>query len=288
MNTHFFNVKQEIILQNILFSAILLSIIQYINKKFQNLERINFMKYFSLSPHIHAARFGNSIIILDSANDDYISLIDDSAHYLIQIVENKFAFDEEKKEYLFEGQDTQQLNEWINQLLALNIIQKSNTPGKAIASAPLKPGGLHDYQWDTKPSWKPLKQANKFHAFKTFVQLAKVHRSLKRQGIKGVLGMIDALPKKNLIIPTQTQIQELANLVDAASMLYPKKTYCLAWAATFVILARKKNWDSQLVIGVQAHPFYAHAWAQIEGKVIHDDPRIAQVLSLILQTPQGN
>src|SRR5262249_35928873 len=153
--------------------------------------------------------------------------------------------------------------------------------------APLKPGGLHDYQWDTKPTWHPLKKANKYHVFKTFIQLAKVHRALKRQGIKGVLDAIQETPKTNLIIPSDLQINQLSDLVDAASMLYPKKTFCLAWAATFVLLARKNNWDSQLVIGVQAHPFYAHAWAQIDGKVIHDDPIIAQVLSLILHTPQG-
>lgn len=243
------------------------------------------MNYFSLSPHIYAARFGNSIIILDSANDDYISLIDDSAYFLTKIIEEKIIFDQETKAYVCPNEDSQQLTEWINQLLELNIIQQTNRPGRAIANTPLKPGGLHNYQWDSKPSWKPFKQANKYQVFKTFIQLAKIHRLLKRQGIKGVLDLIAAAPKTDLIVPTQVQIQELTQLVDAASILYPKKTYCLAWAATFVILARKQNWDSQLVIGVQAHPFYAHAWAQIDGKVIHDDPVIAEVLSLILQTP---
>lgn len=245
------------------------------------------MKYFSLSAHIYAAHFGNSIIILDSAQDDYISLIDDSAHFLAKIIENELIYNQEKNEYSCEGENTEELNSWINQLLELNIVQPTDMPGKKIATAPLKPGGLHDYQWDTKPSWQPFKQANKYQVFKTCIQLAKVHRSLKRQGIKGVLDAIDATPKTDLIIPTQAQIGQLANLVDAASMLYPKKTFCLAWAATFVILARKNKWDSQLVIGVQACPFYAHAWAQIQGKVIHDDPVIAQVLSLILQSPQG-
>ncbi|GMU19519.1 MAG: hypothetical protein AMXMBFR12_07110 [Candidatus Babeliales bacterium] len=245
------------------------------------------MHYFSLSPHIYAARFGNSIIILDSANDDYISLIDDSAYFLTKIIEEKIIFNQETKTYICPNEDSQQLTEWINQLLELNIIQQTDRPGKAIASAPIKPGGLHDYQWDTKPSWKPFKQANKYQVLKTFAQLAKVHRLLKRQGIKGVLNAIQETPNENLIIPSALQIQDLANLVDAASLFYPKKTFCLAWAATFVILARKKNWDSQLVIGVQAHPFYAHAWAQIDGKVIHDDPVIAQVLSLILHSPQG-
>ncbi len=244
------------------------------------------MKYISLSAHIYAARFGNSIIILDSTNDDYISLIDDSAHYLSKIIEGEISYNQEKKEYECINENIQELNSWIEQFLELNIIQQSNSPDKKIAGAPLKPGGLHDYQWDTKPSWKPFKQAKKYPIFKTFVQLAKVHRLLKRHGIKGVLDAINTTPKTDLIIPMDIQIQELANLVDAASMIYPKKTYCLAWAATFVMLARKNKWDSQLVIGVQAHPFYAHAWAQIDGKVIHDDPVIAKVLSFILQTPE--
>ena len=245
------------------------------------------MIYFSLSPHIYAARFGQSILILDSAQDDYLSLIDSSAYFLAKIIEGQLTFNQEEKEYSCQNEDPQELNEWINQFLELNIIQQTTIPGKAIASSPIKAGGLHDYQWDTKPSWKPFKQANKYQVLKAFFELARIHRALKRQGIKGVLNAIEKTPQVDLRIPTQVEIQQLANLVDAASMLYPKKTFCLAWAATFVRLARKNNWNSQLVIGVQASPFYAHAWAQIDGKVIHDDPSIAQVLSLILQTPQG-
>lgn len=245
------------------------------------------MIYFSLSPHIYAARFGDSIIILDSVNDDYISLIDSSAYYLAKIVELPVSFDTQNKIYSLPGEDTETLNDWINNLLELNIIRESDKPGRAIAPAPLKAGGLYDYQWDTKPTWQPFKQAKKHDVLKTFIQLAKIHRVLKRYGIKGVLDAIENTPKKSLGIPLDHEIQQLADLIDAASMIYPKKTFCLAWAATFVILARKRQWDSQLVIGIQAHPFYAHAWAQIDGKVIHDDPSIAQVLSLILQSPQG-
>lgn len=245
------------------------------------------MNYFSLSSHIYASKFGNSIIILDSAQDDYLSLIDSSASYLIKIVENHFSFDETSQMYILEGENPQELNEWINYFLEANIIYKSSKQEKTIAKNPLKLGGLHDYQWDTKPTWKPFKQANKYQVFKALIQLIKIHRALKRHGIKGVLDAIDATPKTDLVIPSCEQIQNLANLVDAATMLYPKKTYCLAWASTFVVLARKKQWNSQLVIGVQAHPFYAHAWAQIDGKVINDDPMIAQVLSLILETPRG-
>ena len=119
--------------------------------------------------------------------------------------------------------------------------------------------------------------------------LAKIHRILKHKGIKGVLDAIKATTAthKKLRQPTDQEINKLAAVVDAASLLYPKKTYCLAWASTFVLLSLKKNWACNLAIGIQTNPFYAHAWAEISGKVIHDDPVIAQVLSVILREPHS-
>ncbi len=107
---------------------------------------------------------------------------------------------------------------------------------------------------------------------------------MKRRGIGGILHYIEKYSRKKRLIPDEIEVQTLANTIDAASLIYPKKTFCLAWAATFVIIARKKGWDSNLVIGIQSHPFYAHAWVEIDGKVIHDDPTIAEVLSIILKT----
>lgn len=248
---------------------------------------------FTLVPHLYAARYENSIIILDSAQDKYLSVIDDAAKYLAFILETAFIGD---GEFVPVGSapeiDVQQLNAWIQHFSDKKLIMQSLQDGiaRTPAAQPLRSGGLIEYKWDHKPSWKPFAQAKKSEILGTVFVLAKVHRALKRQGIKGVLDLIGLAYNKQASYkdPTESELEVLAATVDVATMLYPKKTFCLAWAATFVLLALKKQWQCQLEIGVQTNPFYAHAWATSLGKVIHDDPMIAQVLSIILKEPQNN
>lgn len=247
------------------------------------------MIYFSLLPHLYAARFDNSIIILDSVQDKYLSIVDTAAQYLYGILNDSFEQDQQKRFVSVEKvYDLEQLNYWVSYFVEMGfIIESSSVNRKVILSSPLFPGGLKDYQWDMKSNWKPFKLAFKIEVIKTFFYLAKIHRILKSKGIQGILDEIKKIVsnQKKSNIPSEEAINRLSAAIDAASLLYPKKTYCLAWASTFVLIALKNNWACNLVIGIQTNPFYAHAWAELAGKVIHDDPAIAQVLSIILKEP---
>ncbi|MBU4269546.1 lasso peptide biosynthesis B2 protein [Candidatus Dependentiae bacterium] len=249
---------------------------------------------FSLTPHIYAAEFDNSIIILDSSTDNYLSLIEEAAQNFKLVLNSNFYLNEENKFVLNENEnleknnlDIEELNEWIAHFIESKYIIKTTGERKFIVSLPLKSGGLIDYQWDQKPSWKPFAKSSKIQIIKAFFELKKIHNIMVKLGIKGILDIIQNISKnrKNLFIPSEKEIERLSSAVDAASLLYKKKTYCLAWAATFVVLALKKNWKCSLEIGVQANPFYAHAWAIINQKVVNDDPKIAQVLAIILKEP---
>lgn len=251
--------------------------------------------YFSLTPHIYAACFDNAVIILDSNSDKYLSFIDSAAHYFQLALNGEFQRTTDgklvpvKNEISIEcADDLDQLNYWVNHFIENNFVAESTqTNRKLLAPLPLKLGGLIEYCWDHKPSWKPFTKISKIQIIKALFALARVHRMLKRQGINGILNAIKQAHAQHpdLHQPTEQEIEQLSSTIDAASLLYPKKTYCLAWAATFVLLALKKNWSCNLAIGIQTNPFYAHAWAQNAGKVIHDDPVIAQVLSIILKEP---
>lgn len=244
---------------------------------------------FTLTNHIYAARFDDSIIILDSINDKYFSLIDSAADFFQVILDNSF---EQKNDSYFivhnenHQTDVEDLNYWINHFITHNFITKTASErGRGIASLPLQSGGLIDYKWDHKPSWQPFVHTSKIQIIKMLFTLAKAHRLLNKKGIQGILDEIKKYSIKKLHQPTDQEIQKLSETIDAATLLYPKKTYCLAWAATFVIEALKRQWKCNLAIGIQTNPFYAHAWAECSGSVIHDDPQIAQVLSIILREP---
>lgn len=248
------------------------------------------MFYFSLVPTLYAARFDDSVILLDSENDKYLSLIGPAALYFAIILENPFQYNDSLYLCMSESKvsyDIEQLNYWISQFLEKKFIKESTTQGcRGIALLPLKKGGLTEYQWDYKTSWTPFSKTTKYQIFKAFIELVRTHRAIKRKGIKGIIKALQETSlSKNTHIPREEEIIMLSSAVDAASLLYPKKTFCLAWAATFCRLASQKKWHCSFVIGIQTNPFYAHAWAEIAGKVINDSPQVAEVLSIILKAP---
>jgi hypothetical protein len=243
--------------------------------------------YFSLAPNMYATCFDNAVIILDGKNDNYLSLIDDAADYFCFILKHRFL-QKNNKYYCADAPNQTDIHTyWITHFIEKSFIATSIQ--STHLTEPLKQGGLIGYRWDAKISWKtmsPFAHASAWDIINAYYMLLKISRSLKRTGISAI---IDLLKKekfeKNNYDPSEEEIKKLSTAVDAASILYPKKIYCLVWAATFAVVALKKGWRCNLVIGVQTNPFYAHAWAECTGKVINDDPMIAQLLSIIFREP---
>jgi hypothetical protein len=247
---------------------------------------------FALAVGVYTARFDETIIVLDTIKDAYISLIENGAKYF-ELIITEFCIVTHHGYRLSSvtGENTgdNTLTYWISHFRERKLIVKvaENTETRAFIPLPLKSGGLIDYAWNYKVSWEPVSQSSKWGILKAFYQLIHVHHTIKRGGLKKLLETLESnSTRKKLKKPSEEEIQQLARNVDAATLLYPKKTVCLAWAATFVLLAIKRGFQCNLVIGIQAKPFYAHAWAESAGNVIHDDPQVAHVLSIILREPQ--
>ncbi len=247
--------------------------------------------HFSLADNMHAAYFEGAIIILDAQEDNYISLIDDAADYFCLILKQQFMQNSDNQYYFSDTLDnTDTYNYWITYFIEKKFIIRSNqlTNNPTFLKEPLKSGGLIQYHWDSKtPSlWNPFSESSILDIMRAYYLLFKIDRSIKRSGISAIIALLKKKNfKKNSYTPSEQEIKKLSAAIDAASILYPKKIYCLAWAATFTILALKKGWRCNLVIGVQINPFYAHAWAECENRVIHDNPVIAEVLSIIFKEP---
>lgn len=242
--------------------------------------------YFSLAEHIYAVKFDASVIILDVAQNQYISLIDAAARYFTSILDDFFTYDKTKSLYYPNAaHEIAEYNEWIALFLQKNyIILVDSEINKRTYRGAEQPD-LRSIEWSNKLSFESFSDVSFREIFKAYLLLFKVNWQLKRSGIKGILDLITRLPVSlNRYVPHSKEIHRLENALNIASWLYPQKIVCLPWAATFTLLARKKRWNCQLVIGVRALPFYAHAWAELDGKIIKDDSSIPQILSVILRT----
>lgn len=80
-------------------------------------------------------------------------------------------------------------------------------------------------------------------------------------------GTVRALPAAAGNSP---DIESIAAAFERSSLVFASDGNCLPRTMAFVWLARKRGHDARLVLGVRNNPFSAHAWAQSGSVVLND------------------
>jgi len=71
-------------------------------------------------------------------------------------------------------------------------------------------------------------------------------------------------------------VDRVCTALNNACVWYPKSVPCLQRSAVGVCLLRHWGIPAKLVIGVRVMPLLAHAWVEVDGKVVNDIPRVQQ------------
>jgi hypothetical protein len=67
-------------------------------------------------------------------------------------------------------------------------------------------------------------------------------------------------------------VEQVCAAVDMACIWYWKEAMCLQRSAATACLLKRSGVTAQMVIGVQQMPFRAHAWVEVDGRVVNDKP----------------
>jgi len=100
-------------------------------------------------------------------------------------------------------------------------------------------------------------------------------------------GNFSALYEKVRNYPVRKQlahlaaVEELCSAVDVACIWYWKEALCLQRSAVTACLLREYGFSAQLVIGAQQMPFKAHAWVEVEGRVVNDKPYLHDMYAVL-------
>ena len=78
-------------------------------------------------------------------------------------------------------------------------------------------------------------------------------------------------------VDSRSSIDALCSAVDLACIWYWKEAMCLQRSAATVCLLRKYGVPAEMVIGAQQMPFRAHAWVEVDGRVVNDKPYISEL-----------
>lgn len=76
-------------------------------------------------------------------------------------------------------------------------------------------------------------------------------------------------------------IEEICEAVDMACIWYWKEALCLQRSAATACLLRDCGVPAQLVIGAQQMPFKAHAWVEVDGRVVNDKPYMQEMYAVL-------
>lgn len=76
-------------------------------------------------------------------------------------------------------------------------------------------------------------------------------------------------------------LERICDAVDGACLWYWKQVLCLQRSVATVILLRKRGIPAELVIGAQHMPFKAHAWVEVDGRVVNDRSYMSEMYSVL-------
>lgn len=81
--------------------------------------------------------------------------------------------------------------------------------------------------------------------------------------------------------PAGSTLDAVCSAVDRACVFYVKEVLCLQRSAATTCLLRRHGVSAELAIGAQHTPFRAHAWVEVDGRVINDKPYVSETYAVV-------
>jgi hypothetical protein len=80
---------------------------------------------------------------------------------------------------------------------------------------------------------------------------------------------------------TRCSVEELCAAIDMACIWYCKQVLCLQRSAATVCLLKRHGISAAMVIGAQTLPFKAHAWVEVDGRVVNDKTYVQEMYQVL-------
>ena len=78
-------------------------------------------------------------------------------------------------------------------------------------------------------------------------------------------------------------VERICAAVDVACIWYWKEVLCLQRSAATACLLKRYGVRAQMMMGAQQMPFKAHAWVEVDGRVVNDRPYMREIYAILDQ-----
>ena len=119
-----------------------------------------------------------------------------------------------------------------------------------------------------------------FLVLNAYLRLVLFDLYLARQNFAALHRKVHNYPV-NKQTPSSDAIERICSAVDMACIWYWKEVLCLQRSAATACLLKHYGVHAQMVIGVQQMPFKAHAWVEVNGRVVNDKPYTLEMYAVL-------
>lgn len=119
-----------------------------------------------------------------------------------------------------------------------------------------------------------------FLALRAFLRLIQFDLYLVRGNFKALHQKVRRYPIRKMQTPTNS-VEKICAAVDMACIWYWKQVLCLQRSAAATCLLKQHGVPAQMILGAQQIPFKAHAWVEVDGRVVNDKPYIQETYAVL-------
>jgi hypothetical protein len=105
---------------------------------------------------------------------------------------------------------------------------------------------------------------------------------VKLLGFRRLHAAVRAFPPPRSPRPADERVAAICHSINRAAAFYFKRAWCLQRSAVTTCVLRLLGYPAEMVIGARKMPFYAHAWVEIDGRVVNDVASV-QELYVVLE-----
>jgi Transglutaminase-like superfamily len=119
-----------------------------------------------------------------------------------------------------------------------------------------------------------------FLVLRAYLRLIQFDLYLARGNFRALYDKVHRYPIGKMPAPVDITERICAG-VDMACVWYWKEVLCLQRSSATAYLLKVHGVKAHMVIGAQQKPFKAHAWVEVDGRVVNDKPYVREMYTVL-------
>ncbi|WP_336296443.1 lasso peptide biosynthesis B2 protein [Cronobacter dublinensis] len=129
------------------------------------------------------------------------------------------------------------------------------------------------------------------HRLQSYLVIRKCKRLVDKGGYSEIVHEIDRIKKRTRAKAVENQsaryehsrVSKAISFVNLSFNMFTIENPCLVYSVALASCLLTDGVEARIVIGVRTAPFFSHAWVEVDGKVVGDDPELRSKLCVIME-----